>query len=293
MKRSAIIAISAASGLALLAGGTAAGAAIAGPVGGDGTIHGCYDVGGNVKVIDASATCPKGYTALNWSQTGPKGPAGATGPAGPQGPAGAVGPQGAKGDTGVTGPQGPKGDTGDQGPAGPAGPPGAKGDTGDTGPAGPQGDPGPAGPAGTTGQTSATVVGTDGLAVAPSTPLTQVPGLSQTVTVPANGLVLISTHGGMVCASTSPSGFSFVQLGVRVDGAVVRGMGQLVVPANTASSVGFSIQNWALEGTVPLTAGQHTISVTVNGTGVGDSALVSGGPASLAVGTLTVTILNT
>ena len=58
VKRSAIIAISAASGLALLAGGTAAGAAIAGPVGGDGTIHGCYDVGGNVKVVDASAACP-------------------------------------------------------------------------------------------------------------------------------------------------------------------------------------------------------------------------------------------
>ena len=94
MKRSAIIAISAASGLALLAGGTAAGAAIAGPVGGDGTIHGCYDVGGNVKVVDASAACPKGYTALNWGQAGPKGPAGAAGPAGAPGPAGPAGATG-------------------------------------------------------------------------------------------------------------------------------------------------------------------------------------------------------
>ena len=41
--------------------------------GSDGVIHGCYDSGGNVKVIDTSKTksCPKGYTALNWSQTGP------------------------------------------------------------------------------------------------------------------------------------------------------------------------------------------------------------------------------
>ena len=287
MKRSAIIAISAASGLALLAGGTAAGAAIAGPVGGDGTIHGCYDVGGNVKVVDASAACPKGYTALNWSQAGPKGPAGAPGPAGPAGPAGATG------DTGAAGPAGPKGETGDQGPAGPAGAPGAKGDTGDTGPAGPQGDLGPAGPAGTTGQASATVVGTDSLSVDPSTTVTQVPGLSQTVTVPANALVLISTHGGVVCASTSPSAFSFVELVVRVDGAFTRGMNELITPANTTSNAGFSIQNWALEGTVPLAAGQHTITVSAVGTGVGNSAIVSGDPASLAVGTLTVTILNT
>ena len=34
------------------------------------TIHGCYDSGGNVKVIDASATCPKTYTSLNWSRPG-------------------------------------------------------------------------------------------------------------------------------------------------------------------------------------------------------------------------------
>jgi hypothetical protein len=130
------IVITGAAALALVASGTAAGATLAGPVGGDGTIHGCYDSGGNVKVIDASATCPKTYTSLNWSQTGPQG---ATGPQGPQGP------QGPKGDTGATGPQAPKGDTGAIGPQG------AKGDTGDTGPqgaTGPQGDTGAQGPAG-------------------------------------------------------------------------------------------------------------------------------------------------
>ena len=43
--------------------------------GGDGMIHGCYDSGGTVKVIDTSktASCPKSYTALNWNQTGPQG----------------------------------------------------------------------------------------------------------------------------------------------------------------------------------------------------------------------------
>jgi hypothetical protein len=40
-----------------------------------GVVHGCYDSGGNVKVIDTSVTttCPKGYTSLNWNQTGPAG----------------------------------------------------------------------------------------------------------------------------------------------------------------------------------------------------------------------------
>lgn len=119
MKRSAAILISAGAGFVLLAGGATAGAAIAGPVDGSGVIHGCYDTGGNLKVIDASAACPKGYTALNWGQTGPQGTQG------PQGPAGPAGPQGPKGDPGATGPAGPVGPAGPQGAAGPAGPPGA------------------------------------------------------------------------------------------------------------------------------------------------------------------------
>ena len=81
MNRSTLILISAGAALALVTAGTAAGAAIAGPVDGSGVIHGCYDSGGAVKVIDTSAPgCPKGWTSLNWSQ---QGPAGATGPAGP------------------------------------------------------------------------------------------------------------------------------------------------------------------------------------------------------------------
>jgi len=47
-----------------------------------GVIHGCRkNSGGNVRVIDSGAgqTCPTGWTPLNWSQTGPQGPAGASG----------------------------------------------------------------------------------------------------------------------------------------------------------------------------------------------------------------------
>ena len=95
-----------------IGGGTAYAAIAGGPVDSSGVIHGCYDSGGNVKVIDSGTTCPKGYTALSWSQTGPQGPAGATGATGSQGPAGPPG---------ATGPAGPAGATGPQGPASPIG----------------------------------------------------------------------------------------------------------------------------------------------------------------------------
>jgi len=58
--------------------------------GADGVIQGCYDAGGNLKVV-ASLPCPKGYTALSWNQAGPqglkgdKGEPGATGQAGKDG----------------------------------------------------------------------------------------------------------------------------------------------------------------------------------------------------------------
>jgi hypothetical protein len=73
----------------VLAGGVAW-AAIPGPTG---LIQGCYDAGGNVKVVE-TLPCPRGYTPFSWSQQGI---------------------QGLKGDAG---PQGPKGDKGDAGPAG-------------------------------------------------------------------------------------------------------------------------------------------------------------------------------
>jgi hypothetical protein len=51
---------------------------------GSGVIHGCYKTKGTahpLKVIDSAVTasCPKGYTNLNWNQTGPQGPEGQAG----------------------------------------------------------------------------------------------------------------------------------------------------------------------------------------------------------------------
>lgn len=70
-----------------------------------GVIHGCYKTGaGDLRVIDsAGTTCKNNETALNWSQTGPRGATGPQGPAGLQGPAGPQGPPGPQGQPGADG----------------------------------------------------------------------------------------------------------------------------------------------------------------------------------------------
>jgi hypothetical protein len=135
MKRRDLIA--AATG-ALAATVLAGGVAWAGIPGSSGVIQGCYDSGGNVKVVE-SLPCPRSYTPFSWNQQGIQGPKGDTG---------LQGPKGDKGDTGATGLQGdrgPQGEQGLQGLRGLTGEKGDKGDKGDTGEAGPAGPPGAGG----------------------------------------------------------------------------------------------------------------------------------------------------
>jgi hypothetical protein len=85
MTRRIRILISAGTALALLATGTAAEAAIAGPIDGSGVIHGCYSVksinGSHTLVLqDIGTTCPSNTIAVKWNQQGPAGPAGPVGP---------------------------------------------------------------------------------------------------------------------------------------------------------------------------------------------------------------------
>jgi hypothetical protein len=194
------IVIIGATALALAAGGTAAGAAIAGnPVSSSGVIDGCWtnaEINGSHAFVlqDQGTACPKDTTAISWNQKGPAGPAGATGPTGPAGPTGATGPAGAQGLPGPTGPVGPQGPIGNTGPPGPPGtgatvttiasgngncpnggaeiqdgnspPDTAYACNGATGPAGPTGATGVAGPQGPAGDpgiaTDAGVVEIDG-----------------------------------------------------------------------------------------------------------------------------------
>lgn len=75
MKKFVVVATAVVAGVAL--GGGIAYASIPGP---DGVIHGCRkNTDGSVRVVDSTASCPSGFTALNWSQTGPQGAAGTNG----------------------------------------------------------------------------------------------------------------------------------------------------------------------------------------------------------------------
>ena len=169
MKLSKII-LATAAGVTLVAGGTAAYAATAGPVDSGGLVHGCYsnkamDGTHTVWLQDAGTSCPNGTTPITWNQQGQPGP---------QGPAGPAGAAGATGQTGPTGPAGAQGPTGPAGPAGtslsvapePSGNNCAQGGisvqaslvdvgyvcNGAVGPQGPQGIAGPTGPTGPTGR---------------------------------------------------------------------------------------------------------------------------------------------
>lgn len=78
---------------AIAATALAGGLAWAAIPGDGGVIQGCYDSGGNLKVV-AAPPCPKGYTPLAWNQTGPQGPPGVQGPQGQPGADGADGQDG-------------------------------------------------------------------------------------------------------------------------------------------------------------------------------------------------------
>jgi hypothetical protein len=81
---------------AVFAGGIAWGA-----IGDGGVIQGCYDSGGNLKVV-AAPPCPKGFTPLQWNQQGIQGPPGRDGLNGINGTNGADGKDGQDGLDGVS-----------------------------------------------------------------------------------------------------------------------------------------------------------------------------------------------
>jgi hypothetical protein len=114
-----------ATGLVAVGGGVAALADTGGIPGADGVIHGCYLTTTtslrSFFLVASGTSCPSGYTALAFNQTGPQGPQGVPGPKGDTGATGATGAAGPTGATGSQGPAGPPGATGPQGPAGPAG----------------------------------------------------------------------------------------------------------------------------------------------------------------------------
>ncbi len=120
-----------------------------------------------------------------------------------------------------------------QGPVGPAGP---------AGPTGQDGAAGLAGPAGTAGQSATTVLGTGQLQVTPTTNYTLIPGLTQTVNVPAGARVYVSTDGGIQNTGMGTT-FTTVDIALFVDGSLSPAQ-RRIVAANT-TGVAQMLGNWS------------------------------------------------
>lgn len=214
-------------------------------------------------------TGPKG-------DTGPAGPQGLTGPAGAAGAPGAPGAAGAAGSPGVAGAQGPKGDTGDRGPPGPTGAPGADG---------------AAGLSGTTGQDVLQALSTAQLQLSgASTTCSLVPGLSLTVTVPADASVYVNTNGGLQCTGTG-NAYSAADIVLFVDGA--SSLGRRVVAANTAA-LAQMLASWSFGRSYELSPGTHTLEVGACGIGDANAATanIASGSAPQLQAVLTAAIIK-
>ncbi|CAN5216098.1 hypothetical protein BH09BAC1_BH09BAC1_20520 [soil metagenome] len=224
--------------------------------------------------------------------TGAVGPTGVTGVAGPTGAVGPTGVAGVAGPTGVTGAVGPTGVAGVAGPTGVTGAVGPTGVTGAVGPTGVTGAVGPTGPSGTTGQNFTSVFGTSALTITPSSPGTLVPGLTQTINVPAGAVVYIATDGGVATTSSVATGYSSVDVVIIVDGALLPNGGyKRIIAANTTGINGM-FTNWSMSASIVLTPGSHTIGVYAYGTTQGVNATVSGDNTSILQSALTVGIIK-
>jgi hypothetical protein len=178
------------------------------------------------------------------------------------------------------------------GPAGPTGPTGATGITGATGPTG------PTGATGTTGQLVYSALGSGTLTITTTdTTYTIIPGLTQTIIVPANCYLIITSTGG-ASLSTAASTNSFIaNIGIHVNGIVADGAQRSIVvgPPITGIVSGNQTQvNWSLQHAVQLPAGTYTIDVRAQYVNrVGTSTLNVSSASGLREGVLNITLLNT
>lgn len=144
----------------------------------------------------------------------------------------------------------------------------------------------------TTGQFSASVFGTaQATAFVTTTTYTLVPGLTQTITVPANARVIVSTDGGIQCTAPGVA-FASVDIGIHVDGVASTQGGQQRVIASNTDAVGQMITYWNMTKTYNLSPGTHTIDVRYKDSMTGTADGNVSGTDPLIQGTLTVTIIN-
>jgi hypothetical protein len=119
-----------------------------------------------------------------------------------------------------------------------------------------------------------------------------VPGVSWTLEVPANSVVVVAADGGIETSSAASTGFSIIDMALAVDGSFpLNPPFKRVIAANTTGLVQV-IANWSFTQALTLPPGVHTLQVFTRGAGSGTSAIVSGDSSSVLQVKMTVTVLN-
>lgn len=138
------------------------------------------------------------------------------------------------------------------------------------------------------------VYGTGQLQVTSSTTsFTLIPGLTQSINIPAGCKAYVHTDGGLQSTATG-TGFSVVDFAIFVDGIQSTQAGNRRVVAANTTGIAQVITNWSFGKTYTLAAGNHTFdvkAVSVVGSG-GSTANVSSAGAPQIQGVLTVTLIK-
>jgi hypothetical protein len=139
------------------------------------------------------------------------------------------------------------------------------------------------------------VYGTAGVLITPVSPFTVLPGLTQTIIVPNNSVLYISSDGGAQTTSSATNGFSLVDVALFVDGSLRANADyRRLVIANSTGIVNVFV-NWSFSDSLALPPGSHTILVAAAGTAIltgSANATVSGGPGSVLQGQLSIVVVN-
>lgn len=149
---------------------------------------------------------------------------------------------------------------------------------------------------GALGQSANSVFQTASINPATAT-LTLITGLTQTINVPANSVVIMSTYGGMDNNQTTSLGYASAQISFIVDGTTLTNAGgnELITSANNTGATLWNWAPWSLTQAITLSAGSHTIAVAGNRNGLstaGNTPLIGGGNGSSLQGVLTVMIIK-
>lgn len=143
----------------------------------------------------------------------------------------------------------------------------------------------------TLGQSVPTAFNTAVLNVTNSTLFTLVPGLTQTINVPANYSVYLVSNGGISTVSNSSTGFSTVDVALFIDSSFTPNGGYERVVAANNPGLGTTNRYWKINYAGPIAAGSHTFEVRVQYV-AGSDATVGGNNSSVLQGSLTVILIR-